>query len=384
MPTDPILQFIREHRREMLGTLRQMVECESPSLDKAAVDRCTAFVAGQLERLGGRLTRHSSADFGDHLQADFDFPDGGRRPARRLLVLGHTDTVWELGTLRRMPFRVRGGRAYGPGTLDMKSGITGALFALAALRHLRAPVHKRVTLLLTSDEEVGSHSSRPIIEKLARGCDAALVVEPGSGPRGALKTARKGVGEYRLVVHGRATHAGVDFAGGASATVELARQLVRVARFSQLRRGITVNVGVIGGGTRSNVVAERAWAHIDVRLVRLADQRYLKEQFASLRPFNKKTRLEVEGGLNRPPMERTAAIAQLFRRARQLARPLGMELEESSTGGGSDGNFTAALDVPTLDGLGGVGQGAHALHESIVVEELPKRAALLAHLLAAL
>ena len=384
MPTDPILQFIRKHRREMLGTLRQMVECESPSLNKAAVDRSTAFVAGQLEPLGARLTRHSSADFGDHLQADFDFPDGGRRPARRLLVLGHTDTVWELGTLRRMPFRVRGGRAYGPGILDMKSGITGALFALAALRHLRVPMRKRVTLLLTSDEEVGSRSSRPIIEKLARRCDAALVVEPGSGPRGALKTARKGVGEYRLVVHGRATHAGLNLAGGASATVEMARQLVRVARFSRPRRGITVNVGVIGGGTRSNVVAERAWARIDVRIARLADQRYLEKQFSSLRPFNTKTRLEVEGGLNRPPMERTAAIAQLFRRARQLARPLGMELEESSVGGGSDGNFTAALGVPTLDGLGGVGQGAHALDENIVVEELPRRAALLAHLLAAL
>ena len=384
MPTDPILQFIRERRREMLGTLRQMVECESPSLDKAAVDRCGALVAGHLERLGARLTRHRSADFGDHLQVDFALPEGARRTAGRLLVLGHIDTVWELGTLRRMPFRVRNGHACGPGILDMKSGITAAMFALTALRRLRTPVRKRVTLLLTSDEEVGSRSSRPIIERLARGCDAALVVEPASGPRGALKTARKGVGEYRLVVHGRATHAGLDFAGGASATVELARQLVRVARFSRPRRGITVNVGVIGGGTRSNVVAERAWAHIDVRLVRLADQRYLEKQFGSLRPFNTKTRLEVEGGLNRPPMERTSAIAALFRRARQLARPLGMELEESSVGGGSDGNFTAALGVPTLDGLGGVGQGAHALDENIVVEELPRRAALLAHLLAAL
>ncbi len=368
----------------MLATLRQMVERESPSSDKAAVDRCLALVAGEAERLGARLARHRSAEFGDHLQADFDFPDGGRRPAGRLLVLGHADTVWDLGTLRRMPFRVKDGHAYGPGVLDMKSGVTGALFAIAALRELRAPVRKRVTLLLTTDEEVGSHSSRPITEKLARGCEAVLVVEPASGLRGALKTARKGVGEYRLVAHGRAAHAGVDPTGGVSATAELARQLVRIVRFSRPRRGITVNVGVIGGGTRSNVIAERAWAHIDVRVVRLADEQYLKRQFASLRPFDKNTRLELSGGLNRPPMERTPAIAALFRRARELARPLGMELEESMTGGGSDGNFTAALGVPTLDGLGGVGQGAHALHENIVLEEFPKRAALLAHLLATL
>jgi glutamate carboxypeptidase len=231
---------------------------------------------------------------------------------------------------------------------------------------------------------VGSRSSRPVTEKLARGSDAVLVVEPASGLRGALKTARKGVGEYRLVVHGRAAHAGVDFSKGASATVELARQLLRIARFTRLRRGITVNVGVIGGGTRSNVVAERAWAHIDVRLVRLADEQYLKKQFASLRPFDHNTRLEVSGGLNRPPMERSRAGAALFRRARELARPLGLNLEESMTGGGSDGNFTAALGVPTLDGLGAVGEGAHASHESILLEEFPKRAALLAHLLASL
>lgn len=384
MRTDPILQFVRERRREMLETLRQMVERESPSFQKTAVDRCTEFVAGEAERLGARVTRHRSAEFGDHLQADFDFPDGGRRPAGRLLVLGHTDTVWDLGTLQRMPFRVQDSRAYGPGVLDMKAGITGALFAVAALRKLRAPVRRRITLLLNTDEEVGSRSSRPVTEKLARSADAVLVVEPASGLRGALKTARKGVGEYRLVVHGRAAHAGVDFSKGASATMELARQLLRIVRFTRLRRGITVNVGVIGGGTRSNVVAERAWAHIDVRVVRLADEQYLKKQFASLRPFHKNTRLEVSGGLNRPPMERSRAGAALFRRARELARPLGMNLEESMTGGGSDGNFTAALGVPTLDGLGAVGEGAHATHESILLEEFPKRAALLAHLLASL
>ncbi len=379
----------------MLETLRRMVELESPSSDKAAVNRCLDFVAGEAERLGGRLTRHRNAEFGDHLQADFDFPAAGRRPAAagafappaaagRLLVLGHADTVWDVGMLARMPFRVENGRAFGPGILDMKGGVTGALYAIAALRALDVPVRKRVTMLLTADEEVGSHSSRTTVERLARSSDAVLVVEPGTGLRGALKTARKGVGEYRLVVEGRSAHAGVDFGHGVSATNELARQVLKIAGFTRLRRGITVNVGVIGGGTRSNVVAERAWAHIDVRVVRLADEKYLKKQFGSLRSFDKNTKLEIIGGLNRPPMERTAEIAALFRRARELGRVLGLELEESSTGGGSDGNFTAALGVPTLDGLGAVGQGAHALDESILLDELPRRSALLAHLLAAL
>lgn len=375
---------MRKRRAEMLETLRGLVESESPSSDKAAVDRCVERIAADAERLGGRITRHRSAEFGDHLQADFIFPGGGRRPAGRLLLLAHADTVWDLGTLRRMPFRVRGGRAYGPGILDMKAGITGALYAVEALREMGAAVHKRLTLLVTTDEEVGSVSSRPVIERLARASDAALVVEPATGLHGALKTARKGVGDYHLAVHGRAAHAGVDFGRGVSATAELARQLVRIARFTRLRRGITVNIGVVGGGTRSNVVAERAWAHIDVRVPRLADRAYMEKQFASLRPFDAHTRLQVSGGLNRPPMERTPANVALFRRAREIGKTLGLNLEESATGGGSDGNFTAALGVPTLDGLGAVGEGAHALDENIVLAEFPRRSALLAHLLAAL
>ena len=384
MPTDPILQFMNERRGEMLALLRRLVEQESPTSNKAAVDACLDLIGGEVERLGGRVKRHRARQFGDHLEAGFDFGAGRGRGRGRLLVLGHADTVWELGTLARMPFRVKDGRAYGPGTLDMKAGITAAVFALRALHELGLRPRNRVALLLNSDEEVGSPSSRAITERLARGAKAVLVVEPGAGPRGALKTARKGVGQYRVEVHGQAAHAGVDFTKGASAIVEMGRQIARIAGFTRLKRGITVNPGVIGGGTRSNVIAGHAWAEVDVRIARLADAGYIERRFWSLRPFGRRTRVEVAGGLNRPPMERTPAIAALFRGARDIGKSLGLELEESSTGGGSDGNFTAALGVPTLDGLGGVGEGAHAAHEHILLEPFPARAALLAHLLLSL
>ncbi len=377
---DALLELLREHKEEMIETLRRMVEYESPSTDKSAVNRCVEYVAGEAEALGGRITRHRNRDYGDHLEAEFG-PRGRSSTRGRLLLLGHLDTVWDLGTLERMPFRVARGRAWGPGVLDMKSGVTAALFALRALARLRRPLPRPVTLLLNSDEEVGSVSSRTLTERLARNCRAVLVLEPGTGLHGALKTARKGVGEYLVRVRGRASHAGVDFSKGVSATLELARQIQRIAGFTRLRQGITVNAGVIGGGTRSNVVAEEAWARVDVRIARRADEAYLEKQFRSLRPFHPQARLEVTGGLNRPPMERSPAIVALFRRARELALPLGLKLEESSTGGGSDGNFTAALGVPTLDGLGGAGEGAHAANESIVLSGWPLRTALLARLL---
>lgn len=326
---------------------------------------------------------HYSADFGDHLQADFCFPCSVPSSGR-LLVLGHLDTVWPLGTLQTMPFRVAGKRAYGPGIFDMKAGIVQALYAIDALQQTGAEVRRQVTMLLVSDEEVGSVSSRAITEKLAAQCDAVLVVEPAAGTRGALKTARKGCGTYRLEVQGKAAHAGLDFTSGVNAIVELARQAARVAGFTRLKRGITVNVGTIGGGTRENVVPAQAWAEVDVRVAKLADRAYVEKQFASLKPFDSKTRLRVKGGIDRPPLERTAAVAALFERARALAKPLGIRLTETSVGGGSDGNFTAALGVPTLDGLGAVGDGAHATHEHILIDQLPRRAALLAHLLAAL
>ncbi len=306
----------------------------------------------------------------------------GRKKSGRVLALGHSDTVWPLGTLRTMPFRQTGGRLWGPGVLDMKSGIAFFIFAARALRELDIPVASRVFLQLNSDEEVGSESSRALTEKNAAGSTAVLVLEPGTGLEGKLKTARKGVGDFTIVARGRASHAGVDFDAGASAVLELCRQINHVASFTELARGITVNPGVISGGTRSNVVAAEARAEVDIRVLRLKDAPRLEKRFRSLRPFDSRCALEVTGGLNRPPMERSAGIVKLFRKAQAQARELGVELQESLTGGGSDGNFTAALGVPTLDGLGGVGEGAHAANESILVNRIADRTALIAKLLA--
>jgi glutamate carboxypeptidase len=283
-----------------------------------------------------------------------------------------------------MPFRNKQGRLWGPGVLDMKSGIAFFLFAVQALREQDMAVGRRVVLQVNSDEEVGSESSRTLTEETARSSAAVLVLEPGTGLAGKIKTARKGVGDYTVTVKGRASHAGVDFQNGASAIVELARQIERIAGFTQMDRGITVNPGVISGGTRTNVVAAEARAEVDIRVARLKDAPALDKKFHGLRPFDKRCTIQVEGGLNRPPMERSPGIRKLFEVARGCARELGVQLEESSTGGGSDGNFTAALGIPTLDGLGGVGEGAHAINESILIDRIADRTALLAMLLARL
>jgi glutamate carboxypeptidase len=372
----PLTDFLNEQQPSMLAVLERMVRIESPSFHRDAVNRCADYVASVAESQGGNVKRHRSADYGDHLQVDF-----GPAKGKRLLLLGHLDTVWDLGTLERMPYRLADGRVWGPGVLDMKCGVTMMLFALRALQATCVTLRRPVTLLLNSDEEVGSVTSRAVTEKLAKTASAVLVLEPGTGLAGKLKTARKGVGDYEVRVHGKASHAGVDFTKGVSATLELARQIPRIAGFTRLTRGITVNTGVIGGGTRTNVVAEEAWAKVDIRIARLRDEAWLDRQFHSLRPYDKRAKIEVTGGLNRPPMERKPGIVALFRKAQSIGRELGMELEESMTGGGSDGNFTAALGVPTLDGLGGVGEGAHASNESILLEPLVSRTALLARLL---
>jgi len=266
----------------------------------------------------------------------------------------------------------------------MKAGIAFFIYAARALRELEIPVASEVVLQLNSDEETGSESSRPLTERNARASKAVLVLEPGTGLAGKLKTARKGVGDFTIVARGKASHAGVDFAAGASAVLELARQIERVAGFTNLARGITVNPGVIAGGTRSNVVAAEARVEVDIRVVRLKDAAGLEKKFRALRPVDRRCSLEISGGLNRPPMERSKGIVALFRTAQRLGREMGVELEESQTGGGSDGNFTAALGVPTLDGLGAVGEGAHAANESILADRMVDRAALIAKLLAAL
>jgi len=266
----------------------------------------------------------------------------------------------------------------------MKSGIAFFLFAIRALRELDVPVTRRIVLQVNSDEEVGSETSRPLTEEAARSSAVVLVLEPGTGLTGRIKTARKGVGDYTVTVKGRASHAGVDFQNGASAIVELARQIERISSFTNLDKGITVNPGVISGGTRTNVVAAEARAEVDIRVARMKDAPGLDKKFHGLRPFDKRCTIQVEGGVNRPPMERSAGIRKLFQAAQGWAKELGVDLEESSTGGGSDGNFTAALGVPTLDGLGGVGEGAHAVNESILIDRIADRTALLAMLLSRL
>ncbi|MFQ5663394.1 MAG: M20 family metallopeptidase [Terriglobia bacterium] len=387
-----------EKPKAMLKLLERLVCQESPSTDKAGLDRLARLLAGEWRRRGARVRLLGSRSGGALLRAEIFLGRG--RPQGQLLVLGHLDTVYEAGTLKRMPFRVRGGRAYGPGSVDMKSGLVQALFAVEALRALRlggqvflparadrnvCPTNKepsaKVVFLFTSDEEVGSTVGRAVVEREARRSRAVLVLEPASGLRGALKTARKGVGEFELVVKGRAAHAGIEPEKGVSATEELAAQIVRLKRLARPGRGLSVNVGVIEGGTRCNVVAERARARIDVRIARRADGPWIERRLRGLKAVNRRARLEVRGSVNRPPMERSADGVRLFRHAQRLARALGIDLEEAATGGASDGNFTSALGVPTLDGLGGVGGGAHSPGEFVLVRRMPERAALLAALL---
>ncbi len=374
---DPILDHIRLKQKQMILFIRELVECESPSGDPVSIRHFTDLFADRVRDIA-RCRRVRQ-----HLLVEFKLP-GRKTHEGRVLGLGHSDTVWPLGTLRQMPWRDREGRLWGPGVLDMKSGLAMFVFAARALRELDQPVSRPVSLLIVADEETGSDDSRELTEATARESAAVLVLEPGSGPDGKLKTARKGVGDYTLRVEGIAAHAGVDFAAGASAVLELARQLERIADLTNLKRGITVSPGVIAGGTRRNVIPALAEAQIDVRVPRLRDAERIDRRLRGLQPLDRRCRLVVEGGLNRPPMERSPAIAKLFRLAKRLAKDLAVDLQESATGGGSDGNFTAALGVPTLDGLGAVGEGAHARNESVQMDRLADRTALLAKLIAAI
>jgi len=372
-----LLNELRSRENRMLGLMRDLVELESPSHDKAAVDRCTGLVERLCKGMGGRVRRHLRKEFGDLLEARFGRDGRGVKP---VMVLGHLDTVWEVGTLKKMPFKVARGRVWGPGTLDMKSGAAMALTAIGYLLETKM-LDRPVILLLVSDEEIGSVASRPLTEELAQECEAVYVVEPAQGLEGAYKTQRKGVGGYTVHVKGVAAHSGVDFESGHSAIAELARQVGVIQGFTEPSRGITVNVGTIAGGTRSNVIAAEARAEVDVRIAKAADAERVDKRFRRLHVFDRFCALRVEGGMNRPPMERTRGTAALFRRAATLAQAMGLDLKEAATGGGSDGNFTSALGVPTLDGMGAVGEGAHALHESVLLKELASRTALLAAML---
>jgi glutamate carboxypeptidase len=368
------------HRSRMLAMIADLVRAESPTEDRSAVNRCVGLLESWIKTAGGHSNRNKQKAAGDLLIGRFG---PARSRVEPLMLLGHLDTVWPLGTLDKMPFRVRGGRAWGPGVLDMKAGVVMALSALQILQKA-GQLTRPVLFLLNSDEETGSECSRALIESLARKCEAVFVLEPAQGIPGAYKTARKGVARYRLDVRGVAAHSGVDFARGHSAVLELGRQIERASAFTNPARGITVNAGVIGGGTRSNVVPAEAWVEFDVRIGRAVDAARVDRQFRTLRPFDRKCSLEVTGGINRPPMERTPGTVTLFRRAATIADGLGFELQEAATGGGSDGNFTSALGIPTLDGMGAVGEGAHADNESILLDALVPRTALLAAMIGGL
>jgi glutamate carboxypeptidase len=374
---DNLLAHARQHQEPIIAFIREMVECDSPSGDAIALGRMRDLVADRISSFA--KTKNLP---GGHLLCEFRLP--GKQREGQILALGHIDTVWPVGTLAQMPFGNHDGRLWGPGVLDMKSGIAFFIFAMQALRDLDLPVRRNVLLQLNADEETGSDTSRALTEEQARRSAAVLVLEPGTGLEGKLKTARKGVGVYEITVEGKAAHAGVDFSAGASAILELARQLEKIVGFTQLERGITVNPGVISGGTRSNVIAAKARAEVDVRIPKMKDGAALDRKFRAMRPVDKRCRIHVSGGVNRPPMERTPGIVSLFRLARKLGVELGVNVEESMTGGGSDGNFTAALGVPTLDGLGSVGEGAHAPHESILINRIADRTALLAKLVQAI
>jgi glutamate carboxypeptidase len=373
------LAYFAQRRDQVISTIRELVEIESPSDNKAAVDGVCAAVAQKFAALGGTVKVHPAKDLGNHLQVDF----AGRSGARPVLLLGHYDTVYPLGTLATMPCRLVDNKLTGPGVLDMKSGIALMLHSIAALKDWHGELPRPVTVLLVSDEEVGSDSSRAITEALARKAAAVLVIEPSYGLEGAVKTARKGVGEYQVKAIGRASHAGLDFQKGVNAIVEIARQIEKITGFTDLKRGLTVNVGIVSGGSRTNVVPAEAASQVDVRIARLKDAAGIDKKMRALRPFNRKCKLEITGGINRPPMERTAGVAALYAKAVAIAHDLGWKLAEAAVGGGSDGNFTAGLGIPTLDGLGGVGDGAHATHEHILISELPRRAALVAGLIEA-
>jgi glutamate carboxypeptidase len=366
-----LLRFCQRHSEWVLEATRTLAALESPSTTKPAVDRCGQAVERYLRDVGARVTRLPRRTVGDHLLAEIGCGD------RQVLLLGHFDTVWDEGQLQRMPLEVRDGRLYGPGVYDMKGGLAIAMLALRALTELGLDPRRRVVILCTSDEEIGSDSSRAPIEDEALRSDAVLVLEPALAG-GAVKTSRKGVGVFELQVDGVPAHAGAEPGRGASAIVELSRQILAVDAMQEPERGISANVGVIAGGSRSNVVAERARAEVDVRVATMADAARVEARLRALAPCDPRTRIRVTGGMNRPPMERTAGVAGLYELARRVASDLGFPLAEGGTGGASDGNFTAALGIPTLDGLGAVGDGAHATHEHVEIEWLPRRAALLA------
>ncbi len=374
------LGYFRQRAPEMLAFLTEMVEHESPTLDKAAVDRYGDFLCAAYRALGAEVDNVAQEQYGDHRRVTLDL-SGGRDHDRQITILCHLDTVWAMGELAKRPVRIEGDRAYGPGIYDMKAGTMLAYYAVRCLREQGLPAGKRVVVLLNTDEEVGSPTSRALIEDEARRSAYVLCMEPPVPPQGSLKTARKGVGRFTLTVAGRAAHAGSAPASGISAIEELAHQVLALHGLTDDEAGTTVNVGVVRGGTRANVVAAEAEAEIDLRIASIAEGERVVRQILGRQPVTPGAQVRITGGLNRPPMERTPAIGALFERARALGAEFGYTVTEAATGGGSDGQFAAALGIPTLDGLGANGDGAHAVAEHVLIDSLAPRAALVAALL---
>ncbi|MGH9768971.1 MAG: M20 family metallopeptidase, partial [Blastocatellia bacterium] len=366
-------------RESILKSIKELVERETRSGEESRLDEIARFVAGQLREIGGQVELIPQSGYGTHLRARFDF---NHDPAeQRVLVIGHLDTVWPVGTLGRLPFRMTSeGRAHGPGIFDMKSGVAIAIESLRTIVSKRLATKRPVTLLLTCDEEIGSKTSRLLVEDEAKNGAAALVLEPPI-TGGAVKTGRKGIGTFTVRALGRAAHAGLDPNKGVNAIVELAHQTLRLAALNDYEQGITVSVGLIEGGSALNVVPAEAAAKVDVRFWTPEDGERVVSELRGLTPALTDARLEVTGGINRPPMPRSEKNIALYEHARELAAELGFDLRDEVVGGGSDGNFTAAMGVPTLDGLGVDGAGAHAEHEHILIDDIPRRAALLTRLM---
>lgn len=379
------LQGLREHfiarQHELLALTCALVETESPSGDQEGSNAVVSLLASAASSIGAinSIERSTSEDFGEHILLRA-FSDSQGLP---IMILGHTDTVHPRGAIKERPWRTEANRIYGPGIFDMKANCALALEALRACESLRLQPRSPVTILLTCDEESGSPSGRDLVESEAKKSRAVLVLEP-SASGGAAKTARKGTGMFTIDVKGRAAHAGLDPDKGVSAVLELARQTIRLHELNDPENGTTVTVNVVSGGTHSNVIPEHARAEIDLRFTSGDAGAMTERRIMTLQPFDSRAEITISGGINRPPLERTAAVEALYHQARTIATLVNFELGEKSVGGASDGNFAAALGVPVLDGLGIQGDGAHAAHEHIIVDDIPMRGALLAGLIATL
>ena len=367
-----LLDYMLARQGAMARTLEQWVMLESPSSDHEAVNALGNLVARAFKGVGATVKCLPQTAFGDHLRISWGEGD------RQLLLLGHMDTVWPMGEVQHRPFRVSQDKATGPGAFDMKGGLVIALYTAQALQELGLKPAHRLVFLFNSDEEVGSLTSRPFIEEEARHSEEVLVLEPSRDS--ALVTWRKGVGRFELEVQGVASHSGAAHERGVSAVQELAHQIIRLEAMTDYGRGTTVNVGVVEGGSKVNVRPASAWAAIDLRVLTAGEGRRMTEAILGLEPVNPEATLIVSGGMNRPPWEASPASEALFERAQRVGAALGLDLSPAGTGGGSDGNFSAALGVPTLDGLGAAGEDAHALTEWVDLASLPRRAALLAEL----